>query len=123
SIALVGPLGIEGVAIGTLVPHVAFCLFALAHLGGRVGVTPGEYVRSAGAAPLAATSPAVAVWLALTHLAPPASWGVLVGEGLLGLLPAALAALAIDGRPLVARLIKVPPGRSPRSRPPMRAAG
>jgi O-antigen/teichoic acid export membrane protein len=45
SIALVGPLGIAGVAIGTAVPNVLFAALVLVVACRELGTTVGEYVR------------------------------------------------------------------------------
>src|SRR5262249_31575460 len=55
SLALVGPLGIAGVALGTALPHLGFCLWAVSHAGGMLGVNPRDYLR-AWVKPLVATA-------------------------------------------------------------------
>jgi O-antigen/teichoic acid export membrane protein len=45
SLALVRPLGIDGVALGTAIPNVAFALFVLAVACRETGVSIGEYAR------------------------------------------------------------------------------
>jgi O-antigen/teichoic acid export membrane protein len=139
SVALVGPLGIEGVAWGTAIPHTAFCLFVLTHLGMMIGVRPREYVTTVVLKPVAAAVLLTGVWLLFAHAAPATTWAGLFADGLAGLLPYGIAVLALDGRRVIERVLPqragIRPAKSPalplttplgtalHSRPPSRAAG
>jgi O-antigen/teichoic acid export membrane protein len=89
SLLLVWPLGIEGVAWGTALPHVGFCLFAIVHASQLIDVHPRAYLR-AWAKPLTATALLAGVWLARTWAANPATWAELVTVGLVGIVPYAV---------------------------------
>src|SRR5262245_659454 len=134
SVALVVPLGVEGVAIGTAVPHTAFCLFVVLLAMRTIGVRPRDYLTTAMLRPLAAAAVGGCAWLLFASAAPPRTWTGLFADAVAGLVPYALVALAFDGRPVFDRLITLgssawarrltrPIDRWLRSRPPSRAAG
>jgi O-antigen/teichoic acid export membrane protein len=139
SVALVGPMGIEGVAWGTAIPHTAFCLFVLTHLGGMIGVRPREYLVAVVMKPAAAAVLLTGGWLLFAHAAPATTWAGLLADGLAGLILYAIAVLTLDGRRLIDRALSrlprtstsvrpvlpltTPPGTAPHNRRPSRAAG
>lgn len=101
SLALIGPYGVVGVAIGIAVPNALFSLAVLAVAGRIVGVAPGDYL-SAWARPLACSLVPAAIWLALGDC--PAEWPKLVQFGAAGMIPYALVVAACEwGRGLLPR--------------------
>jgi O-antigen/teichoic acid export membrane protein len=94
SLALVRPLGIEGVAWGTVVPHIGFCLFAVTHAGRLVGLRPRAYAR-AWLKPLAATAVLAG---ALLMRPTPDSWAAFLVTGLAGVIPYAAVVLVMEAR-------------------------
>jgi O-antigen/teichoic acid export membrane protein len=66
SLALVGPFGIAGVAVGTAVPHAAFCVFVLVVVCRLTGVRPTAYVRQIAPAVMA-VAPAAMFWAAMAR--------------------------------------------------------
>jgi len=88
SLALVGPFGLEGVALAVALPNVLFCLFAIGYACRVLDVSAVRYVRTAWLRPLAAAS-APAAWWALNSSE--GTWlGIATGIGL-GLIPYTLA--------------------------------
>jgi O-antigen/teichoic acid export membrane protein len=134
SVALVVPLGIEGVAIGTAVPHTAFCMCVLVLAMRTIGVRPRDYLTTAMLRPLTAAGVGGCAWLLFASAAPPTTWAGLFADAVAGLVPYSLVALAFDGRPVFDRLMRLNiaarairltrrSDRWLRSRPPSRAAG
>jgi O-antigen/teichoic acid export membrane protein len=105
SVALVRPLGIVGVAWGTAVPHIAFCLFAISHARGLLGVRPRDYLR-AWVQPAAVTTLPIVIWLMRTWPDAPASYGEFVVVGLLGMVPYAAVVASIECRPQLATVAR-----------------
>jgi len=134
SIALVVPLGVEGVALGTAVPHTAFCIFVIAWTCRAIGVRARDYVSAAVMKPVAAAAVGAGAWILFAWAAPATTWIGLFADSLAGLLPYTVVALAFDGQPLSQRLLRVLKSvrivritmRTDKwlhSRPPSRAAG
>jgi O-antigen/teichoic acid export membrane protein len=98
SLALVRPLGIEGVAWGTTIPHAGFCLFAIVHASRLLGVRARDYLR-AWVKPLAAASLPAGVWLLRTRAAVPATWAEFISVGLFGMVPFAGLVALLEARP------------------------
>jgi O-antigen/teichoic acid export membrane protein len=98
SLALVRPLGIEGVAWGTTIPHAGFCLFAIIHAGRLLGVRPRDYLR-AWVKPLAAAVLPAGVWLLRTRAAVPGTWTEFITVGLFGMVPFAGLVALLEARP------------------------
>jgi O-antigen/teichoic acid export membrane protein len=117
SLALVRPLGIVGVAWGTAIPHVGFCLFTVIHAGRLLGVRPGEYVRS-WVGPLALTMLPAALWLSRAWTVPPASYFDFTVTGLVGGIPFLAAVAMMECRPWligIVRRLRVAGVRGPHS--------
>src|SRR5262249_22899202 len=99
SVALVRPLGIEGVAWGTTIPNVianlilAFCVCRL------MNVSFTTYLRRSFLAPVAVTALLAFGWLGATHETPPASWLELVQTAAVGMAGYALAAALVEWGP------------------------
>lgn len=139
SVALVVPLGIEGVALGTAIPHTLFCVVVLAFVNRTLGVGWREYVPHVVLKPAAAIAVGTAAWLLFAGVAPPTTWLSLLADALAGLLPYALTVWALDGGSLLTKLrdrsncdsdsqsptlpLTKPPAESLHSHPPSRAAG
>jgi O-antigen/teichoic acid export membrane protein len=111
SLALVRPLGIEGVAWGTTIPHAGFCLFAIVHASRLLDVRPRDYLR-AWAKPLAAVALPAGVWLLRTRALAPTTWGEFIAVGLLGVVPFAGLVALLEARPhltaVARRRLRVP---------------
>jgi len=97
SLLLVRPLAIEGVAWGTAIPHVGFCVFVIAYAGGLLGVRPADYLR-AWAAPLATTAGLAGILLLRPS---PNTWAEFVTTGLAGTVPYAVVVAGLEARPLL----------------------
>jgi O-antigen/teichoic acid export membrane protein len=107
SVALVTPLGIEGVALGTAVPNVVANLALAAYVCRTLGVGFGEFFGRSFLAPLALAAGLAAFWLAAAVWSPPETWAALIGTGAAGLLGyLALAVLAEFGLKNVVRFLK-----------------
>jgi O-antigen/teichoic acid export membrane protein len=109
SLALVGPLGIVGVAWGTAIPHAAFCLFVITHAATLLGVRLSEYAR-AWVTPLSATALLTCLFLLQ---ATPNTWGTFVLVGLVATVPYALVVIGLEWHPqfgiwLVSRFRQLP---------------
>jgi O-antigen/teichoic acid export membrane protein len=104
SLALVGPMGLEGVAIAVAVPNVLFCLFAIGYACLILEVKAIRYLRTAWLSPVTLASVPAAVWWLATPIEP--SWtGIAVGIAM-GLLPyALLVGLREFGARLAARIL------------------
>ena len=133
SVALVVPFGIEGVAIGTAVPHTAFCLTVLWLAGRTTGVTWQEYTRSAVLKPVLAACVGTIAWVLFAAVAPATTWIGLFTNAVAGAIPYAVTVLALDGQPFFDRLgqrrdtmllrFTTPLDKSLHNPPPSRAAG
>jgi O-antigen/teichoic acid export membrane protein len=85
SIWLVHPLGIEGVAWGTTLPHVVMNLVLAAHVCRLLGVRPGAYFRQAFLVPVAVASVPAGGWLLAAWWFDLTGWFALLGTGAAGL--------------------------------------
>ena len=83
SVALVKPLGLLGVALGTAVPNVAFSLFVAAIACKELGIRPFAFARYVVLRPLAASVPALLALLAYERLVAVDTWLDLVLGGAL----------------------------------------
>jgi O-antigen/teichoic acid export membrane protein len=85
SLALVGPMGLEGVALAVAVPNVLFCLFVIGYACHKLEVDIGRYLAAAWLRPLCAALVPAAVWWAVTPA--DAAW-LAIGTGIgVGLVP------------------------------------
>lgn len=89
SLALVGPMGLEGVAIAVAVPNVLFCLFAIGYACSVLEVPIRHYLLGAWLKPLlVAVVPACIWWF----VSPAEATWLGIGSGIAwGLLPYAIA--------------------------------
>jgi O-antigen/teichoic acid export membrane protein len=103
SIALAGPLGIEGVAWGTTIPNLVANLAVMAYVCRTVGVGAGEYLRRGFVVPCAAAALLAAAWTAAVLRHEPATWMELATLGLAGLAGYALLAVLTEVGPSALR--------------------
>lgn len=94
SLALVGSMGLEGVAIAVAGPNVLFCLFAIGYACWTLNVSPGRYLGAAWLRPvIAACAPAVAWWFVTPA---DATWvGIATGIAL-GLVPYGVVVVGME---------------------------
>jgi O-antigen/teichoic acid export membrane protein len=94
SLALVGPFGVEGVAVAVAGPNLLFCAATIGYAAWVLDVGAGTYLRRAWARPLLAAAVPAAVWAGL----PPAdaAWGAIAFAIACGLGPYALAVAALE---------------------------
>jgi len=96
SAALVLPLGINGVAWGTTIPHTASCLFVIGYVLRLLGLSSTRYLRRAWTTPLLATAIPCLIWWPLGTQITTWSWLRLCACGAAGLVPYALVVIAIE---------------------------
>jgi O-antigen/teichoic acid export membrane protein/glycosyltransferase involved in cell wall biosynthesis len=96
SLALVKPLGIEGVAWGTTIPSLVGNLFLAVHVCRLLGVGLGEYLRRSFLMPLAGAALLAAGWFFLVEWIPPISWASLLLVGIAGLGGYSLIAIFLE---------------------------
>jgi O-antigen/teichoic acid export membrane protein len=99
SLALVQPLGIEGVALGTAIPNVIGSSALIFYICRTLDVGVGRYLRYTFLAPLATVVPLAAGWLAATRWLDLTSWFALVGVGAAGLSGYLLAGALVEFGP------------------------
>ncbi len=95
SVLLVGPYGIEGVALGTAVPNTLLNCAVGVYVCRALGVGVGSYLRRSFLAPCAAALLPAGVWLAAWAWAAPDTWlslAATTAAGLAGYVVAAAAA-------------------------------
>ena len=102
TLVLIGPLGVEGVAVAVAVPNVLFCVAVIGFTARQLGATVGDYL-SAWVRPVMAGVVPAAVWFAAGPVEP--TWWA-VGRGIaLGLAPFGIAVAAIEfRRPIMERV-------------------
>jgi O-antigen/teichoic acid export membrane protein len=98
SLILVRPFGIVGVAWGTTIPHVGFCIYAVSHACWILGLRPRRYLRE-WLLPIMLTALPAAIWLIRTRWGEPTGWIEFVVFGLSGVVPYAVAIAVVEGRP------------------------
>jgi O-antigen/teichoic acid export membrane protein len=121
SLALVGPMGLEGVAVAVAVPNVLFCLFVIGYACRSLGVSAGQYALT-WLWPLGTACVPAAVWWFVTPAEP--TWvGIATGIGA-GLGPYGAVVVAVEfGHRLFAasrRRARVTPRVSPSPAPSVR---
>jgi O-antigen/teichoic acid export membrane protein len=94
--ALVGPLGLEGVAVAVAVPNVLFCLFAIGYACSVLDVSIRRYLAASWLKPLAAVWVPVAVWWLVTPAEP--TWSAIAMGVALGLVPFAAVVVGMEVR-------------------------
>jgi O-antigen/teichoic acid export membrane protein len=85
SLALVGPLGIEGVALGTALPNVVGSVALLAYVCRYLDVPLRRYLGYVFAVPVAAALPLAGAWWWAARSLALDTWPALVGTGAAGL--------------------------------------
>ena len=84
SVALIGPLGIAGVALGTAIPNIAMCLIVLAHVCRMLEVNFQTLLNVSIRKPALAAAGLVPLWLIVLRLLPPVDrthFAALIGIG------------------------------------------
>jgi O-antigen/teichoic acid export membrane protein len=85
SLALVGPMGLEGVAIAVAVPNVLFCLFAIGYACFVLEVKATRYLRAAWLSPMVLGLVPATVWWFATPVE--ATWVEIAAGIAMGLVP------------------------------------
>jgi O-antigen/teichoic acid export membrane protein len=96
SIALVKPLGIEGVAIATSAPLMLHCLVVTVLVCRTVGVPIMTLVQKAFVLPVASSSILVVVWLLVANWLPPTNWATFGITLVAGLVPYTIVMLRVE---------------------------
>jgi O-antigen/teichoic acid export membrane protein len=94
SLALVGPLGIVGVAAAVAVPNVLFCLFVITYACRTLNIGAQTYLFTSWLKPLVAACVPAVVWVAL--LPAEATWLSIALGVLAGLAPYSFAVVGIE---------------------------
>ena len=98
---LIGPLGVEGVAVAVAVPNALFCLFVIAHTLKHIDLPLKHYLR-AWSRPLVLALVPLGAWLALGT--PAADWLALAATVAAGLAPYGLLVAAAEYHSRAARM-------------------
>lgn len=99
-LTLVGPFGLEGVALAVAVPNVLFCLFAIVYVCRVLDVTAGRYLWEAWMKPLSMACVAAIIWWLVVPVS--ATW-IDIGLGIgTGLLPYAIGVVLVELAPRLA---------------------
>jgi len=98
SVSLIGPFGIEGVAMGTAVPCVAMHAALACYVCRLLDVPAREYLRQALTGPLLLLPAAPAVWLAAMHWLPISDWSSFVLIGSMGVMVYGAAVWLVEFR-------------------------
>src|SRR5262249_51134911 len=85
SILLAGPLGIEGVALGTAIPNVLVNIAVMVHVCRNFGVRIGPYLWRAFVKPVLLGGLLALLWLLLAWQALPRTWMAILSIGSIGL--------------------------------------
>ena len=97
SLLLVGPLGLEGVAVAVAVPNVLFCLFVIAYGCRVLDVSAGQYLSAGWLRPACAAVVPAVVWWFVTPADP--TW-LSIGAGIAaGLVPYAAVVACVEFGP------------------------
>jgi O-antigen/teichoic acid export membrane protein len=79
SLALIGPLGIRGVALGTALPDLAICIVVVLGVCKMLDVDDREFFRQVLLRPLLITACVVPLWLRVAQFLPPTTWLGFIG--------------------------------------------
>jgi Polysaccharide biosynthesis C-terminal domain len=99
SMLLVRSLGIEGVALGTVIPNVLANFAVMVMICRTLQIPMASYLRSVFVVPLSCAALLAVGWWFATALAMPATWTAFVLTGALGVAGYAVLALAIEFGP------------------------
>ena len=99
SLALVGPMGLEGVALAVAGPNVLFCLFAIAYACRVLDVPITRYLLGAWLRPALAACVPAAVWWVVAPVEP--RWSAIASGVTVGLVPYAAVVAGIEFRGLI----------------------
>lgn len=98
SVALVGPMGIEGVALGTTLPNLLYGIAVALHVCRRLEIPVGQYLYDTHCKPLLlAPVPACIWWLGTQDFQP--TWAGFVVRGTVGVVGYLLPALLLEVGP------------------------
>ena len=107
SVALARPLGIEGVALGTAIPNIAFNLALMVFLCRQFAIGLFHYVIEVFLWPLLPASLLAFAWAVTVSLLIPRTWPMFFGTGLCGLLAYGSVAVLVEfGPKLVIQVIQ-----------------
>jgi hypothetical protein len=96
SVILAGPMGIEGVALGTAIPNFIMNVIVMVSVCRLVGLGLGEYLRRAFAAPCVAGLLLAAGWWLTSAADRATTWGAWLTVGALGTAGFALIAALVE---------------------------
>ena len=99
SVALVRPLGIEGVALGTAIPNVIGSFALIVYICRTLGVSLGSYLRSTFLIPVLAVAPLATAWLAVVQEVGITSWLSLVAVAAAGFAGYLLSGVLVEVGP------------------------
>jgi O-antigen/teichoic acid export membrane protein len=99
SVALVIPLGVEGVALGTAIPSAVASVVLAVYVCRKLGVGVGEYVRRSCLLPTVLAGGLAAGWGVVAAWVPLVSWGRLLATGMGGVACYLMAALLVEFGP------------------------
>jgi O-antigen/teichoic acid export membrane protein len=105
SLALAPRYGLIGVSIGVAVPNLLMCLWVIGYTARGLGVSRRSYIGGAWLRPLIAATVPLAVWLLAGMNT--TGWIELSLAIAIGLMPCAIAVLAIEGRRPRFRFLKL----------------
>jgi O-antigen/teichoic acid export membrane protein len=97
ALALVGPLGLVGVALAVAVPNVLFCLFVIAYACRTLNVSARDYLFTSWLKPLCAACAPALVWVLMVPAEP--TWVSIALGVLAGLGPYACVVVALELAP------------------------
>ena len=97
SLLLIGPSGIQGVALGTTIPNLMANLVIILYVCRILGVSLGEYLIVAWMKPLPVGGLLAIFWLQAERWIPLTSWGTFVTVGSIGVIGYATLAVLIEG--------------------------
>lgn len=104
SLALVQPFGIVGVAWGTTIPHVGFCVFAVISACRYLKIGPRRYLATWTVPTMLTIIPA-ALWLMRLASATPRTWAEFSVTGLVGVVPYLIIVAVIEFQSRISRTL------------------
>jgi O-antigen/teichoic acid export membrane protein len=87
SLVLVIPMGIEGVAWGTVIPLACHTMISATYVGYLTGVRPLAYLHRAVSRPVVAAILLALAWYCALRLLPSVNWRAFIAIGFLGIVP------------------------------------
>lgn len=105
SVLLVRPFGITGVALGTTVPNLIFCLVVILQVCRKLELDDRTYFRQALLRPLLMIAVLLPAWLGVAEMLPPTTRMQYAGLIAIGTAAAGLFVLLLERRQLRSRLV------------------